>query len=249
MFGHDLIRRARAHGITSTDLANLLGVTIDRIERFTSATDLYDLPVRTIQKLATLLQLPWPRWLRDTTNAELPAARNAPSTNRRDHMQLHAVLALTIGQTVNADDLAEVLGWPLPHVHDTADALGAMLHRRGSALRLSRNSTHVRLSVRPGALDDAAERRLAQLHHIRQLDPMVFHLIYRVLHGDCRRAHDLNEVAPGVLREALEAGILVERRPTQPATERDDDGPERHFPFDLAPDVAYSLGLSEDLYD
>lgn len=48
--------------------------------------------------------------------------------------------------------------------------------------------------------------RLAQLHHIRPLDPMVFHLIYRVLHDDRRRAHDLKEVVPGVLREALEAG-------------------------------------------
>ncbi|MFI7072831.1 hypothetical protein [Micromonospora sediminicola] len=224
-------------------------MTIDRIEKFTAATDLYDLPVRTIQKLATLLQLPWPRWLMRTTNAEIPEARKPPSTNGRDVMQLQAVLALSIGQPVSTDDLAEVLGWPLPHVHDTIDVLTAMLQRRGSPLRLSRNTTHVRLSVRPGVLDGTAEHRLAQLHHIRQPDPMVFHLVYRVLRGDNQRAHDLSRVAPGVLREAMEAGILIARPPLQPAGNREDDPPERHFPFGLAPDVAYSLGFVDDLHD
>ncbi|MEU6206100.1 hypothetical protein ABZ814_21260 [Micromonospora musae] len=224
-------------------------MTIDRIEKLTSATDLYDLPIRTIQKLATVLQLPWPQWLTGTTNAGFPAARKTPSSKSRDVMQLHAVLALTIEQTIHADDLAEVLGWPLPHVHDTIEALVRIFNRRGSALCLNRTASQVKLSVRPGALDDKAEDRLAQLHHIRQLDPMVFHLVYRVLHGDRRRAHDLKEAAPGVLGEALKAGILVEQRAPEPATKPDDDQPERHFPFDLAPDVSYSLGLSHGLYD
>ncbi|WP_130336179.1 hypothetical protein [Micromonospora kangleipakensis] len=224
-------------------------MTIDRIEKFTSATDLYDLPVHTVQTLATLLQLPWPRWLRNTTKAELPTATNPPSANSRDIIQLHAVLALTIGQTVNADDLAEVLGWPLPQVRDTIDALAAMLQGRGSVLRLNRTAAHVKLSIRPGALDGTAERRLAKLHHIRQPDPMVFHLIYRVLHGDRERADALIKEAPGALRDALEAGILVEQRPPQASSSREDEDPERNLPFDLAPDVAFSLGLIDELHD
>ncbi|MFE9913626.1 hypothetical protein ACFYPG_00600 [Micromonospora sp. NPDC005553] len=172
-----------------------------------------------------------------------------PSTNRRDIKQLHAILTLTIGQSISADDLAEALGWPLPHVHDTINALTTVLHRRGTPLRLTHSPTHVRLHLAPGALNSTIEHRLAQLHHIRQLHPMVFHLIYRVLHGDHLRADALTHLAPGALREALHAGTLTSRRPPPPTTNRTDDHQGQAYPFALAPDVAFSLGLIDDLRD
>lgn len=61
--GERLIRRAREHGLTSTDLTDILGIPIHRIRTIYTTADLDALPVGALRTLAQRLDLDWPKWL------------------------------------------------------------------------------------------------------------------------------------------------------------------------------------------
>jgi hypothetical protein len=68
-----LLARARDHGLTSNELADLLGLPCHRIRRITTVTDLDDLPMRAIRAVASALHLTWPGWLDPANTKPAPA--------------------------------------------------------------------------------------------------------------------------------------------------------------------------------
>lgn len=79
-----LLAHARDHGLTNSELADILGLPIHRIRQITT-TDLDDLPVRTLAALAERLELDWPEWLPHRNHPLASAPSPATTAPTRHH--------------------------------------------------------------------------------------------------------------------------------------------------------------------
>ncbi|MEV0404197.1 hypothetical protein [Actinoallomurus sp. NPDC050550] len=124
-----LLRRARNHGMTSEQLADLLGLPVHRIRRLASGADLDELPVRAVRAVAQRLDLPWPGWLdhRPTRPDDhtVQARPEASSADSHDADRVHAVLALALAQPMRVHQIAHVLDWPVERAQAAADHLAS----------------------------------------------------------------------------------------------------------------------------
>lgn len=238
-----LLRRARDHGLTNSELADLLGLPIHRIRQITTTHDLDDLPVRALAALAERLELDWPQWLTHRNRTWLqhqtePAAPE-PDTNT-DADRVHAVLALVIGRKLRLDQIAHILSWPVQRVQQATAQLAPLLRaHRGLRLIVHDNQT-LQLTISPRTIDTAARERLLQLiYHQQGPAPGIALVAYRATNGDYRQVTDLLKRAPDLLTNAGAAGFIT-------YSLGDDGQPAR---IQLAPDVAYSLGMVNQLND
>jgi transcriptional regulator with XRE-family HTH domain len=232
-----LLRRAREHGMTGDDLADLLAMPVHRIRRITTSAELDNLPAGTLRALAARLDLPWPQWLQPTSSARAqprpdPHTEPAAISDSSDAARLHAVLASVLGRPLRLDQVAHVLGWAPARVQRAAARLGH--GDRGLRLTVHDNQT-LQLTINPGTLDRAARERLRQVTHQHQGPaPGVALIAYRLGHpGGHKEALDLTRAAPDLLADAASAGYLTYRT----------DAEGRPTDIRLAPDVAFSLGI------
>ncbi|MCO5994119.1 helix-turn-helix domain-containing protein [Actinoallomurus rhizosphaericola] len=232
-----LLRRARDHGMTSEQLADLLGLPVHRIRRLASGADLDDLPLRAVRALARRLDLPWPGWLDQTPQAE-PAANSADSLDDAD--RVHAVLVLALAHPVRVDQIAHVLHWPLERAQTAAGHLAALLHEH-PVLRLTADEGNVlQLAVQPDLLLPDIRTRLQQVLNQQQgpATGMAF-IAYRAGHRDHQRIKDILTSNPELLDAAVAASYITchidaHGQPTQ---------------IKLTPEVAFSLNIPVNLHD
>ena len=230
-----LLRRARDHGLTGTELADLLGLPSHRLRQITTVTDLDDLPLRTLRALSAALDLPWPGWLEPSTHpAPPPAAPPISAGQASDPGRVGAVLALVLGQPLDHSQIARALDWPAQRVRHALTRLADRTRER-PGLRLILTGDQARLAVAPRTLDPATRRRLHQITLQQQGPPPgIAYLAYRLSYNNHKEALGLARRHPELLDNAVTAGYLT----CQP----DDDG--HPASIQLTPDVAYSLGLT-----
>jgi hypothetical protein len=236
-----LLARARDHGLTNSELADILGLPIHRIRQITT-TDLDDLPGRALAALAERLDLDWPQWLTHRNHQWLQHQAQPPSEpdTTADADRVHAVLALVIGRKLRLDQIAHILGWPVQRVQQAAATLAPLLRaHRGLRLIVHHNQI-LELTVAPRTIDAAARERLLQLtYHQQGPAPGIALVAYRATNGDHRQVTDLLRQAPDLLTNAAAAGFIT-------YTLGEDGQPAA---IELAPDVAYSLGMVNQLND
>lgn len=233
-FGAGLLARAREHGMTSEDLADLLGFSIAHVRALPGPAALDNHPAVVLRTLAERLDLPWPGWLTTENSWPDPPARD----ERTDPAQVHAVLAAAFGQSLHLGEIADVLGWDTGRVHRAVDLL-ATRARPGGGTRLTITGDTLTLTLAPGMLDHPARRRLNQLLHAHGLgpDPHVLHLIHQ-LSNPYVRSRIAADSAPDLITEALEYRLVdYETDPETGATE-----------LGLHPDVKFSLGITQFRY-
>lgn len=232
-----LLARARDHGLTSNELADILGLPCHRIPQIITVSDLDDLPVRTIRILASALDLAWPGWLDpaagpppdDHVTSADPAARHPSDADR-----VHAVLALLLGRPLHLSQIAHVLGWPAERAQHALGQLASPTRGRGG-LRLVLGDGHAKLTVTPAAIDRAARARLRQISLQQQGPPPgIAYIAYRIGNHDHQGALDLARRHPELLAAAVAAGYLTHQT--------GNDGHPANI--ELTPDVAFSLGLT-----
>ena len=145
--GSWLLRRARDHGLTSTELADLLGLPSHRLRQITTTADLDDLPLRTLRALSVALDLPWPGWLEPSTH---PAPQPATPHQRLPGQRLRrvgAVLALVLGQPLGHSQIADVLDRPANASSSSTQLAARTQGRHG--LRLILASSQAKSGCRP----------------------------------------------------------------------------------------------------
>jgi transcriptional regulator with XRE-family HTH domain len=232
-FGAGLLARAREHGMTSEDLADLLGFSVAHVRALPGPAALNNHPAMVLRTLAERLDLPWPGWL--TTENSWP---DPPTSDERtDPAQVHAVLAAAFTQTLHLGEIADVLDWDTDRVRRAIDLL-ATRARPGGGTRLTITGDTLTLTLAPGMLDHAARRRLNQLLHAHGLgpDPHVLHLIHQLSNPYAPRT--AADSAPDLITEALEYRLVdYETDPETGATE-----------LGLHPDVKFSLGITQFRY-
>jgi hypothetical protein len=238
-------RGAHDHGLTTTELADLLHLPSHRIRQITTITDLDDLPLRTIRALASALDLPWPSWAGRAPAGSQPGpgpsgghdttttSSTGPVTRHSDADQVHAVLALVLGQPLRYDQIADALDWPAGRVQHALTQLAPLTPGR-HGLRLTLDGGQAKLTIAPGTLDPAARRRLRQTTLQQDLSPGIAYIAYRLSHRGHTETLDLARRNPELLAAAADAGYLT--------YQTDSDG--HPASIELAPDVAYSLGLT-----
>lgn len=233
-FGFDLLARARARGVTSDEVATLLGLPVAAIRRLTGPHDLDQHAAATLRALAERLDLPWPDWL--TTDPRWPAS-STPDT-QPDPARVHAVLAAAFGHGLHASEIAHILDWTIDRVHAAVTQLITRA-RTGSGTRLHHDGDTVALELAPDMLDDTARQRLHTVLHVYGIGPdvKVLHMVYEVIgmygHGPPWLYQDSDLIA-----EAIDNGLLTLD------IDETDGTPTLH----LHPDVEYSLGITQYRY-
>lgn len=154
-----LLRRARDHGLTGSQLADLLGLPVHRIRQITTTADLDDLPVRTVRAMADALGMTWPDWLQPTSAPEPDTSVDRTTYPTSDANRVHAVLALVLGRTLRLDQIADVLDWPPERVQHAVTQL-APLTRGHRGLRLIAGDDQAQLTVSPRTIDHDTRQRL-----------------------------------------------------------------------------------------
>jgi hypothetical protein len=156
-----------------------------------------------------------------------------------DPLRVQAVLAAAFGQPLHVGEIAHVLQWHIERVQQAAHQLASRL-RSSSGLRVVVDDDTLTLDTTPRLLDPSAAHRLAQLLHAGGLgpNPHVYHLVYRLILADERTDHVL-DLAPDVLDEAVDYALVT----------HDLDDQHRPTNIQLTPEVAYSLGLTDELPD
>ncbi|MFK4243867.1 hypothetical protein ACI2KV_13405 [Micromonospora chokoriensis] len=235
-FGADLLTRARDHGLTSEELADLLGIPAARIRALPGPEALNHLPGALLRTLAERLDLPWPDWLTTPPTWPAPAAPH----ERPDTACVHAVLSAALGQPLHLSEIAAVLDWSTDRVRAAADQLTTRV-RPGGGTRLTNTGDTLTLDVAPRTLDHAARQRLNQLLHAHGLgpDPYVLHLIHQLSDPYTPGRYRLHEDAD-LVDEALDYQLVVH------STEASDLG--SFHPVELHPDVKFSLGITQYRY-
>ena len=213
-FGAGLLARAREHGMTSEDLANLLGFSIAHVRALPGPAALNNHPAVVLRTLAERLDLPWPGWLTTENSWPDPPAGD----ERTDPAQVHAVLAAAFGQSLHLGEIADVLGWDTDRVRRAVDLLA-------TRARLTITGDTLTLTLTPGMLDHPARRRLNQLLHAHGLgpDPHVLHLIHQ-LSNPYARSRIAVDSAPDLITEALD-GVPARRLRDRPGNRRHRAGP------------------------
>ncbi len=239
-----LLRRARNHGMTGEQLADLLGLPVHRIRQFITAADLDELPVRAIRAMASHLNLPWPDWLQpvdtrpdDRTDPTSPAPTvDSPSDTDR----VHAVLALALGQPLRLDQIAHILDWPLERAQAATNHLAQRLPGHQSLRLIAGDDRAQRLIVPSDVLDPDARTRLQQLAY-QQQGPMtgMALIAYRAGYCDRRRIREVLIRNPELLDAAIAAGYITCRI----------DANGQPTAITLIPEVAFSLNIPIDLHD
>ena len=179
-YGNQLLTRAREHGMTSEELATLLGIPISTIRALTGPDTLDNHPAEVLRTLAERLDLPWPDWL--TTQQPWPPP--PPANVRHDATRVHAVLAAVFGQPLHLSEIAHVLDWTTDRVHNAAQQLATRV-RPGGGTGLTVAGDTLTLDLAPRMLDTTARRRLNRLLNAHGLgpDPHVLYLIYQLTSG------------------------------------------------------------------
>ncbi len=238
-----LIQRARDHGISSYQLADMLGLPHHRLQQLRIVRDLDDLPMRLIRRVAEALNLTWPDWLHPYAGPYprpvLPdpgdTGADQHSWTSNDAARIHALLALALDQPFTYQQIAELLDWPLDRVH----AALALISRPWRGLRVVDDGTTATLTTNPRALPAGTRERL-QLLQLKQSgpSPALAYLVYRI---STRQYNDAIEIAnrrADTIHAAQAAGLLTytltsEGRPTD---------------LQLSPEVAFSLGIVTELH-
>ncbi|MEQ4723620.1 hypothetical protein [Nonomuraea sp. B19D2] len=238
-----LLRRARNHGMTGEQLADLLGLPVHRIRQFATAADLDDLPVRAIRAMASHLGLPWPDWLQpvDTPDDRTDPTSSAPTADSPgDANCVHAVLALALGQPMRLDQIAHILNWPLERTQTATDHLAQRLPGHQSLRLIAGDDRALRLIVPSDILAPAARTRLQQLTY-QQQGPMtgMALIAYRAGYRDRQRIRELLIRNPELLEAAVAAGYITCRM----------DANGQPTAIQLTPEVAFSLNIPIDLHD
>jgi hypothetical protein len=237
-----LLARARDHGLTSNELADILGLPCHGIPQVITVADLDDLPVRTIRSLASALNLTWPGWLDPATEPghHLPppddhdTSTDPATPPPSDAARVHAVLALLLGRPLHARQIAHILGWPAERAQHALTQLASLTRSHGG-LRLILGDGHAKLTITPATIDRAACARLHQISLQQQGPPPgIAYLAYRLSNRDHQDTLDLARRHPELLAAAVAAGYLT--------CQAGNDG----HPADiqLTPDVAFSLGIA-----
>lgn len=240
--GEWLLHRARDHGLTTSELADILGLPIHRLSQLTT-TDLDDLPVRALAALAERLELHWPEWLTHSPHPWLqrqaePASSEPVTTADAD--RVHAVLALVIGRKLRVDQIAHILGWPVERVQQATVKLAPLVRAHRGLRLIVHDNQILQLIVGPRTIGAAARERLLQLvFHQQGPAPGIALVAYRATNGDYRQVLDLFRQAPDLLANAVSAGFITHSL--------GDDG--QPGGIQLTPDVAYSLGMVNQLND
>ncbi|GAA0341822.1 hypothetical protein NE235_00625 [Actinoallomurus spadix] len=240
-----LLRRARDHGMTSEQLADLLGLPVHRIRRLTDGADLDDLPVRAVRAVARRLDLPWPGWLdHSPTRPDDHTVQASPATNSTDSLddadRVHAVLILALAHPMGVDQIAHVLDWPLERAQNAADHLAALLHEHPVLRLTAGEGTILRLAVQPNLLGPDVRTRIQHVLNQQQGPaPGMAFIAYRAGHRDHQRIKDILTSDPELLDAAVDAGYITCRidphgQPTQ---------------IKLTPEVAFSLNIPVNLHD
>jgi signal transduction histidine kinase len=131
-YGARLLARARDHGMTSEELATLLGISAPRIRALAGPAALDHHTAVVLRTLAERLDLPWTDWL----TADQPWPDPPAADARHDPARVHAVLAAAFGQPLHLSEIADVLGSRLGRVQAAADQL-ATRARPGGGTRLA----------------------------------------------------------------------------------------------------------------
>jgi hypothetical protein len=242
-----LLARARDHGLTSNELADLLGLPCHRIRRITTVTDLDDLPMRAIRAVASALHLTWPGWLdpadaagpRQPSPGEHQTSAGPATCHPGDADRVLAVLTLILGQPLHPGQIAHVLDWPAERAqHALAQRTPFTRGRRGLCLILS--GGHAKLTVTPWAIDPAARARLHQISLQQQGPPPgIAYIAYRLGNHNYQDALDLARRHPELLATAVAAGYLTHQT----------GGDGHPASIQLNPDVAFSIGITTSLHD
>lgn len=236
-----LLDQARDHGLTSNELADILGLPCHHIRQLTAVADLDDLPVRSIRALAQALDLPWPGWLSPPASARShhpPPDHRSSSADTGMHPsdadQIQAVLALLLGRPLHLGQLAYILHWSAERVQRAIAQLAPLIYS-GHGLRLLLDGNNAKLTVTPNVISRAARARLHQVTLQQQGPPPgIAYIAYRLANHNDQDSLDLARRQPELLAAAVAAGYLTHQT--------DDDG----HPFDvqLTSDVAFSLGIT-----
>ncbi|WP_028183419.1 hypothetical protein [Salinispora arenicola] len=234
-FGAALLQRARAHGLTSEELAALLNTPVHRIRAMTSNADLDPLPVATLRTLAEQLHLPLPDWLTPHQPRPDPCESDAAP---HDSARVQAVLVLALGQQLHLSEIANILGWSISRAHTAAHRLAARIRRSGG-LRLTVAGDALALDVAPHLLSATVRQRLTQVLHAGGLGPSphVFYLLYHLTRDNGDDIDQIVTQRPDVLDEAYDYQLV---------TYEHDDANEP-VNIRLTPHVQYSLGLIDRL--
>jgi hypothetical protein len=240
-----LLARARDYGLTSNELADILGLPCHRIPRIVTAADLDDLPVRTIRSLASALDLTWPGWLDPATDPGHhwpPPADDDTSTGLdtpppSDAARVNAVLVLLLGRPLHPRQIAHILGWPAERAQHALTQLASYTRGRRE-LRLIFSDGLAKLTIVPSIIDRSASARLHQLSLQQQGPPPgIAYLAYRLSNCDHQDTLDLARRHPELLAAAVAAGYLTHQA-----------GADGHpASIQLTPDVAFSLALTTNL--
>ncbi|MGC4832208.1 helix-turn-helix domain-containing protein [Micromonospora sp. DT68] len=231
-FGHLLLAHARARGVTSQEVATLLGLPIAAVRRLTGAHELHQHSASTLRALAERLDLPWPEWLA----TGLGQAQTAQPHDRADPTRVHAVLTAALGHGLHLSEIAQILDWTIDRVAAAVTSLTRRIRLDGTYLRRAEDT--IALELNPDVLDDNTWRRLHRVLYGYGLSPdvQVLHLIYQVirLYGPRALRPD-----PDMLDEAIDSGLLVWQT---------DDTDGAAAQLHLHPDVKYSLGITQYRY-
>jgi len=239
-FGQHLLDRARAHGTTIREVADILHLTVARVRKLTGPAELDHHPIAAIRDLAQRLRMPWPAWL-DPNAPSLPEPAPPPVTPH-DPIRLQAVLAKLLGQHVPLDVLAEVLDWPLARVGNALDALTTRV-RNTPGFQLTRTTDTARLDISPRLLGQTTLARLGNVHRLTGVhDPVLYHLVHRIAADDQARAETLGSEAPVTLETARAHGLIT--YDLKPDHHGEHYTPPRPANLRLTPDVAHSLGCN-----
>ncbi|MGW4644301.1 hypothetical protein ACWEN6_37680 [Sphaerisporangium sp. NPDC004334] len=246
--GARLLRRARDRGLTTGQLADLLGLPVHRIRQLTTPADVEDLPLRAVRAMAEALALAWPSWL-DTGDApqsphhlpdDLGATEQDGACASSDADRIHAVLALVLGRPLSLDQIAHVLDVPPERIQHALGRLAALKRGYRGVRIIVGDDQSLQLAIRPHTLDAGTRERLLHLTYQQQgPDPGIALIAFHAGRRDHAALFDLLQGAPNLLATAVAAGYLT--------YDTDDDG--HLVAIQLTPEVTFSLDIATNLHD
>jgi transcriptional regulator with XRE-family HTH domain len=218
-------------GLSVTALAGQLGLATDTVHAIETGTLTHPAGVSlgAVLGLAQALGLAPADLFDDSAPGQAAQPTPAPSAAAPDDRALEAVL-LAHGDAVTLDDLAEALGWPLGRLEAALHALHRRLEPTGA--RLTRTGwNRYRIDSDQQALTSRQRHALAQRHRADDHDGLSV--------AAAAKLYLLSTGVPAQLQQQLWHDDPVAKRLARQRLAT--GGP----PYDLTPEVRFSLGLQE----